>query len=114
MRHYPPPCTTAALPEIDVVLISHSHYDHLDYDTIVELWRANADHLRFVVPLGNRDWFLGMNLGIGEDRVTELDWWDEAWLDQGAEPGAVERTETLRVVCTPAQHGSGESPCETC
>ncbi|MCO5556281.1 hypothetical protein L7F22_009827 [Adiantum nelumboides] len=75
MRHYPPPCTTAALPEIDVVLISHSHYDHLDYDTIVELWRANADHLRFVVPLGNRDWFLGMNLGIGEDRVTELDWW---------------------------------------
>ncbi|UZJ52005.1 hypothetical protein CBS101457_001325 [Exobasidium rhododendri] len=107
MRYYPPPCSLAALPPIDIVFISHSHYDHLDYDTIVQLWHANRDHLQFFVPLGNREWFLSLNIGIEEDRVTELDWWDETWLDQKSGKGKVDKEEMLRVVCTPSQHGSG-------
>lgn len=103
------------LPEIDIIFISHSHYDHLDYDSIVNLWQANSDHVQFFVPLGNREWFLSLGLSIGEDRVIELDWWDEAWLDQKSESegegeaGKVDKEEMLRVICTPAQHGSGES-----
>jgi len=52
-RSYPPPCAVEDLPEIDIVMISHNHYDHLDFDTIMALWKRNARHLRFVVPLDN-------------------------------------------------------------
>lgn len=103
IRLYPPPCPIHALPRVDVVCISHSHYDHLDYDSIVQLWKVNSDHLRFVVPLGNKAWFVGLGLNIDEDRVTELDWWDEVWLsEEGCGEG-----ERIRLICTPAQHGSG-------
>ncbi|SPO24612.1 related to FMP30 - mitochondrial inner membrane protein with a role in maintaining mitochondrial morphology [Ustilago trichophora] len=138
IRSYAAPCPISSLPPIDIVIISHNHYDHLDYDTIKELWTANKDRIRFVVPLGNKDWFVGANaasgdeaslqstpttassstwslapsvtnaattsnLSIPSERVTELDWWDEIHLTQpGSEPNKI-----LRVVCTPAQHGSG-------
>lgn len=139
IRSYPAPCPISSLPPIDLVIISHNHYDHLDYDTIRQLWAANKDRIRFVVPLGNKDWFLGANAGteaelqptspsaatpsssswslapsavttatttsnlsIPPERVTELDWWDEVLLRQPGDEDAA-----LRVVCTPAQHGSG-------
>lgn len=135
IRTYAAPCPVSSLPPIDVVIISHNHYDHLDYDTIKELWAINKDRIQFVVPLGNKDWFVGANtagtdptiqddastasastwslapsvttatttsnLSIPPERVTELDWWDEVHLNQ---PGC---NKALRVVCTPAQHGSG-------
>lgn len=107
---YGPPCSLVDLPPIDIVLISHSHYDHLDYSTIVELWRLHSDRLQFVVPLGNKSWFLDLGIGVEEDRVTELDWWDEVWLDQQSSTDKdIDQTQRLRVVCTPAQHGSGRS-----
>lgn len=61
-----------------MILISHNHYDHLDNDTITEIWALNKDHLRFVVPLGNQEWFTAPPLNVPAERVTELDWWDEA------------------------------------
>jgi hypothetical protein len=89
----------------------------LDYDSIVQLWRANQDQIRFVVPLDNKSWFLGLGLDIPEDLVTELDWWDETWLtDDSCDQQAVEEGSghvddddafRIRIVCTPAQHGSG-------
>jgi N-acyl-phosphatidylethanolamine-hydrolysing phospholipase D len=107
-RLYSAPCTVADLPKIDVVCISHSHYDHLDYDSIFQLWNANADHIRFIVPLGNKSWFLGLGLKIDEDRVSELDWWDEVWLTQdGLKEGKKDEGRNIRIICTPAQHGSG-------
>lgn len=110
-RSFPAPCPVSALPEIDIVFISHSHYDHLDYDSIVQLWNAHKDYIRFLVPTGNREWFLNLGIGIEEDRVTELDWWDEAWFDQkSGDIDALHREhDMLRVICTPAQHGSGKS-----
>ncbi len=77
------------LPPIDVVVISHNHYDHLDIATLAKLEEAHRP--RFVVPLGNRALLHG-GAGIAESRIDELDWWDE--VDHGA----------VRIAAVPAQH----------
>lgn len=80
------------LPPIDAVLISHDHYDHLDYYTIRRLRTKAA---RFFVPLG-----VGVHLerwGVDAKRIVELDWWEECRLDG------------LRLVCTPSRHFSGRT-----
>lgn len=82
--------TVDDLPEIDAVLISHDHYDHLDHQTITELRdRVN----RFYVPLG-----VGGHLqkwGVDKQRIVELDWWEET------------AHGPLTLVATPARHFSG-------
>ena len=78
------------LPEIDAVLISHDHYDHLDYETILKL-RDRVDH--FFVPLG-----LAAHLqhwGVDASKIKELDWWDESGF-MG-----------LTFACVPMRHFSG-------
>jgi L-ascorbate metabolism protein UlaG (beta-lactamase superfamily) len=89
-RWYAPPVPIAHLPHVDVVVISHDHYDHLDRASVQAF---NARGVRFIVPLGIgahlRDW------GVPADRITEIDWWQEA------EVGA------LRIVSTPSRHASG-------
>src|SRR5947208_685001 len=65
------PIEIGELPRIDVVLISHNHYDHLDVDTVKRLAaRADGGPL-FLVPLGLKAWFAG----LGIERVSEYDWW---------------------------------------
>jgi L-ascorbate metabolism protein UlaG (beta-lactamase superfamily) len=78
-----------ALPPIDVVLVSHNHYDHLDLDTLRLLEQSHRP--LFVTGLGNRAFLEEHGLG----QVRELDWWQATSLD-----GA-------RITCTPAQHWSG-------
>ncbi len=71
-RAHPPGLSLAQLPDIDVVLISHNHYDHLDKNTVLALMnRAQAATL-FIVPLDVKRWF--DELGI--TNVKELDWWE--------------------------------------
>lgn len=89
-RFYPPPIPLIELPAIDVVLISHDHYDHLDYPTIdaIKHWDTT-----FVVPLG-----VGAHLeywGVPVDHIVELDWWQRT------------RVGTLDIECAPARHASG-------
>ncbi|SHL27669.1 MBL fold metallo-hydrolase [Hymenobacter psychrotolerans] len=82
--------TAEQLPPIDAVLISHDHYDHLDYQTIR---RLKDKVTRFYVPLG-----IGAHLrawGVDSARVRELDWNDSVRLDG------------LTIVSTPARHFSG-------
>jgi len=79
------------LPRIDVVTISHDHYDHLDLPTVKRL--AAADDPLFLVPLGMKAWFVDN----GMPRVEELDWWEER------------EHRGVRFVCTPAQHFSQRS-----
>lgn len=91
-RFHPPPIALAELPPIDAVVISHDHYDHLDYPTITQL---AARKPRFVVPLG-----VGAHLeawGIPASDIEELDWWEAAALDD------------VQLVATPARHFSGRS-----
>ncbi|KAF2795258.1 Metallo-hydrolase/oxidoreductase [Melanomma pulvis-pyrius CBS 109.77] len=70
-RFTPPPCEIEDLPVIDVVVISHNHYDHLSYPTTQRIVKKNPD-VHFFAPLGNKKWFES----CGIKNVTELDWWD--------------------------------------
>ncbi len=84
------PITIEKLPKIDAVLISHDHYDHLDYDSINKL-KSKVD--MFYTPLG-----VGVHLeawGVEKERIVELDWWQEV------------NYKGLLLACTPAQHFSG-------
>lgn len=78
-------------PDLDMVLISHDHYDHLDYKTIVAL-KSKAKH--FYVALG-----LGAHLqrfGIEPEQITELDWWESKQV-----------FDSVELIATPARHFSG-------
>ena len=71
-RVQPPGLSVDQLPPIDVVLISHNHFDHLDKNSVLALSnRAQASTL-FIVPLGVKALFID----IGITNVKELDWWD--------------------------------------
>ncbi len=94
-RFQPVPVALSGLPPLDLVLVSHDHYDHLDYRTIRTL--ANTS-VPFVTPLG-----VGAHLeawGVDPERITELDWWEETNLFDGE----------IILTSTPAQHFSGRSP----
>ncbi|MET8628443.1 MBL fold metallo-hydrolase [Kitasatospora sp. NPDC004669] len=69
-RLHPVPVELEELPPVDVVLISHDHYDHLDMATVKRLVRSQS--APFAVPLG-----IGGHLrrwGVPEHRIIELDW----------------------------------------
>jgi N-acyl-phosphatidylethanolamine-hydrolysing phospholipase D len=70
-RAVPLPLAIEELPRIDVVAISHNHYDHLDLATVRALARQPTGSPLFLVPLGLADWFRER----GIDRVEELGWW---------------------------------------
>jgi L-ascorbate metabolism protein UlaG (beta-lactamase superfamily) len=70
-RVVPLPVDIDDLPKIDVVMISHNHYDHLDEATVRRLAAMPQGSPRFLVPLGLKRWFA--DLGI--ERVDEYDWW---------------------------------------
>lgn len=65
------PCRIEDIPTIDVVIISHSHYDHLSHPTVMKI-RELHPNVHFFVPLKNKKWFLD----CGIHNVTELDWWE--------------------------------------
>lgn len=94
-RSTPPALTVEQLPAIDVVLISHNHYDHLDKASIKALASKQPENPpQFFVPLGQKTWF--DRLGIAQ--VTELDWWDSAIIGD------------TTVHAVPVQHWSSRSP----
>jgi len=79
------------LPEIDVVIISHNHYDHLNIATIEKI---HPKVKRFLIPL-----MVGAeleNAGVPREKIIELNWWDEVNIDDG-----------FLIAFTPTQHFSG-------
>jgi N-acyl-phosphatidylethanolamine-hydrolysing phospholipase D len=95
-RAQPPGVAMADLPNIDVVLISHNHYDHLDRNSVAQLdekAKAAGKTTLFLVPLGNKSWFNG----IGIDSVVELDWWQN------------HNVKGVEFHLTPVQHWSARS-----
>lgn len=89
-RFQDPAISLDDLPPVDIVLLSHDHYDHLDYRTILRLADSSA---HFMTPLG-----VGLHLrrwGIENARITELDWWES------------HETSGVEFTALPAQHFSG-------
>jgi N-acyl-phosphatidylethanolamine-hydrolysing phospholipase D len=93
-RHQPPGVSLAELPHIDLVLVSHNHYDHLDGASVDALSRQAGGPPLFVVPLGLKPWLAAR----GIPNAIELDWWESHRLTGPA--GEVE------VMLVPAQHWS--------
>ena len=89
-RFHPVPVTVEDLPEIEGVILSHNHYDHLDYDTIMQL-KDRVKH--FIGPLGVgkeiADW------GVATEKIITLDWWEST------------KIERVELIATPTQHLSG-------
>lgn len=98
-RYRPPGVRFEDLPPIDLVLLSHDHYDHFDIPTLRRLDRAF--HPRIITALGNAE--LLRSAGIGGGRRVELDWWQAAPVAGG-----------VRVRAVPAQHWSGRTLTDHC
>ena len=87
------PLTAEELPNIDVLFISHDHYDHLDWKTILSI----KDRVScFIVPLGVDAILRGWNVPV--EKIIALDWWETAEIDE------------LNITLTPSQHFSGRNP----
>ena len=87
------PLTADELPEIDVLFISHDHYDHLDYHLIRQIKnRVGA----VIVPLGVDSILKGW--GFDAERITALDWWDSVEIGD------------ISITLTPSQHFTGRNP----
>jgi L-ascorbate metabolism protein UlaG (beta-lactamase superfamily) len=89
-RKAPPGLRWEDLPKIDVVLISHNHYDHLDVPTVRKLWSEQAP--RFYAPLGVSRYLKK----LGVEKSTDMDWWEESQI-----------TDEIGLACVPTQHFSG-------
>lgn len=102
-RYSPAPCSLQSICDlgVDVVVISHDHYDHLDAATITEIHTRRRSNVLFLTGLGNAQWF--HRQGVPASQVLEMDWWD------GVEV-AVEGIGSVKIYCTPSQHNSGRSP----
>ncbi len=88
-RVRPPGIALANLPQIDLVLLSHNHYDHMDLQALRQI--ASRWSPRIVTPLGNGA--IIRNSGSKSD-ITEIDWWQSLEVSQ------------LTITATPAFHWS--------
>jgi N-acyl-phosphatidylethanolamine-hydrolysing phospholipase D len=93
-RQVPPGIAVADLPRIDIVLVSHNHYDHLDAASAAALCAQAGGPPLFVVPLGLRSWLADR----GIRQAVELDWWQtHRFAGTGAD---------IEIMLSPAQHWS--------
>lgn len=91
-----PPVSVADLPPIDLLILSHDHYDHLDYDVIRKI---DGKVGQYLVPLGVENHL--ERWGIRSDKIKNMAWWEETAIDG------------LTIACTPAQHFSGRKLVDT-
>ncbi len=89
-RMRPPGISLDALPKIDLMLLSHNHWDHLDIKTVKKI--NEVHHPKIVTPLGVKA-FLEQEGVLGSE---EIDWWQEAVFNN-----------SMRIHAVPAQHFSG-------
>jgi len=103
-RHVPPACSIEDLPTtIDLCLISHDHYDHLD--------RTTCSHLKervrtWIVPLGIKDWLIE-KCNIEEHSIRELEWWESTKIYYNEDKHS--SSDFVTITCAPTQHWSCRS-----
>lgn len=88
-RFQPPGLTVKEIGKVDIIAISHNHYDHYDRWSLGSFVHREA--IDIVVPLGMK----GALEALGYKKIHEMDWWEERMI------------RGLRVVCYPVQHFSG-------
>lgn len=98
-RYTPPSLSLSDLPDIDVIVISHNHYDHLDIASVLALAKnpITGNEPLWLVPLGLKAWF--SQLGIS--KIKQLDWWQST------------QVAGLTVQAQPSQHWSRRSLFDT-
>lgn len=85
--------SAADMPSIDYLILTHDHYDHLDYKTLVQLKsKVKSIYCSLGVSVHLLYW------GFDKNSITELDWWDEALLGSD-----------IKITATPARHFSGRT-----
>ncbi|KAI9742968.1 MAG: hypothetical protein M1818_003263 [Claussenomyces sp. TS43310] len=115
-RFTPKPCDISDIPNIDCVIISHSHYDHLSHPTILEIQKHHPS-VQFCVPKGLKKWFAD----CGIKNAVELDWWEDVDLTLTKSTGEKSSPSTpssspsndsitARISCLPCQHTSARTP----
>lgn len=92
-RWAPPGLSLDELPDIDLVVISHDHYDHLDKGSVQALAAQAGGAPQFFVPLGIKAHLV--DFGVAPGKVTELDWWEQREFGSAT------------IAATPVQHFSG-------
>jgi N-acyl-phosphatidylethanolamine-hydrolysing phospholipase D len=107
-RYTPPALKIAQLPNIDIIVISHNHYDHLDVDSVKALTdktflnKVNGSQPLWLVPLGLKKWFAQ----YGISNIQEMDWWQELKID-------TKSNSKLTIQAQPSQHWSRRSIFDT-
>eukprot|EP00184_Porphyridium_aerugineum_P008018 CAMPEP_0184691836 /NCGR_PEP_ID=MMETSP0313-20130426/556_1 /TAXON_ID=2792 /ORGANISM="Porphyridium aerugineum, Strain SAG 1380-2" /LENGTH=398 /DNA_ID=CAMNT_0027149601 /DNA_START=643 /DNA_END=1839 /DNA_ORIENTATION=+ len=105
-RYRPPPCQIQDLPKIDVVLLSHNHYDHLDYNSMKGMEKHHKPV--YYVPYGLRKWMLcNIVSQRDQDRVIELKWWESSTKQFSVSiPNKESASVSFDFTFTPTQHWS--------
>ncbi|KAF8152553.1 N-acyl-phosphatidylethanolamine-hydrolyzing phospholipase D [Crassisporium funariophilum] len=108
-RFTPPPCKIQEIPEIDAVVISHNHYDHLDTHTLKALLARSPSRIpHFFAPLGNGPYF--KSIGVPTTHTHIMDWWEskQVVIDMNDDKNA-SSVHTVEITCTPGQHFTGRT-----
>jgi N-acyl-phosphatidylethanolamine-hydrolysing phospholipase D len=112
-----PPVSMEEIPEVDAVVISHNHYDHMDIPTLTVL--KEKYNPQFFAPLNNDQTFL--DTGIEPSRFHCLDWWEDREItvqlpatSNGSGNESIKNDVKFKLTCTPSQHISSRTPFDRC
>ncbi|CAJ0936451.1 unnamed protein product, partial [Mesorhabditis belari] len=103
-RYRPPPIDIENLPELDIGVISHDHYDHLDIDAVKKI-NSRFPSMRWFVPMGMGDWLKSQGIesdATNRERVTQMSW--------GQSKEVTISGKNFTVWCIPAQHWCQRGP----